>query len=213
VEYLNLAEFKDISIPNVPVPTGNRITVGVWVFIDSTANANKVVHIVIPDFMIISYKAFNNNVDVYCSMNQNTTSTALKIQDYTYNTNFPPTDSQYKTVKMTEVNAFWFYTRCAFNFDANLHYAMGEFKYGNPYGAQSKTPTQSGSFNYESIYTVNDTSTISINNFYRTFYRYSDKMTIQILNTGLLLENSVTFSLKNFDLYSEYYPTTWSPQR
>ena len=79
----------------MPVPSSNRITVGVWVFINKTASMSTLVHIVVPDFMVISFKTNNNDIQIYCTMYQKSSSTATRTQDYIYTTNFPPSDSQF----------------------------------------------------------------------------------------------------------------------
>lgn len=155
---MNLAHLNNLSFPNITVSKGAQLTVGFWIFLSGLTNITKLIHVIVPDHIVITIRKHNTldgYVESYCiqyqSQNQLKDATAFtggtpagggdeNIEAATYiqpvppsTVVYPPHGYAFDKVTMNKIEGFWFYTRCAINAQTDNFYVLGSFRYSSPY--------------------------------------------------------------------------------
>ncbi len=205
VNYINLNNFQNIFFKSVPVPTSNRITAGLWIFMDKLLTVKKLVHIVFPDFFVMTLVPVMNliGVRVYCFKYQGIVK-GQRTEDVITSNDFPLDKDvlDFTMVEMEGVNGMWFYAKCGFNYEGNAIYTYGERL--TSLSGKSQTHTHTGVMNYDTLFSVNNSINVKNDFFYRKFYRETDTMTIEIRNAGSFYIDSASVVFQNLYMFSEY---------
>ena len=151
MEYINLAYHDNFDFPNVIVADNHRVTIGVWVFMSGIDNLDKLIHIVLPDHIVITLRkpqgdaANAGNIDSICILHEfqnilkdnsnGTIDENIENPSFSLAATYPPHGYAYDKVTMNKIEGFWFYTRCAINADTSNFYVMGSFKISDPYAS------------------------------------------------------------------------------
>jgi len=201
VEYTDLAQFKNINF-NFEPPRTNRVTLGFWTFVSELTkmnSSNQMVNFILGNHFVVSVEASStSDVKLMCTMYEklyrmygvgsqtNSASLISIINQY----NIP-----YNSIVITNVDAKWFYTRCAMSFDQAVFYLIGSAN-----GQIVNVPGNETALPIETLYT---TPTVINDVFFKTTYRNGDTITFTILNAS---STTTQFFIKNLSIFREYLP-------
>jgi hypothetical protein len=203
------------TFTNIPPIQGGRATVGVWMFIGNLGSANRYMHIVVKDNIVLTVEtsSSNNNVVAYCSIGQmyHTLLSNPALEDTTSNANFTTAKTALTANKLivsttaTKVKGKWFYLRCAVNTQNKEFYVMKGYNKGTPFTTNDNGYTMNAGWQDELIFSG---GIIQTDMKFWKYYRSTDTISVYINNINAFNSSNMEVYLKNLHVFSDYIPRT-----
>ena len=162
-------------------------------------SSNQMVNFVLGNHFVVSVEASStSDVKLMCTMYEKlyriygigTQTNSASLMTIINQNNIP-----YNNIVISNVDAKWFYTRCAMSFDQAVFYLLGSAD-----GIIINVPGNETALPIETLYT---TPTISNDVFFKTNYRNGDTISFTISNAS---STFTQFFLKNIYIFREYIP-------
>jgi hypothetical protein len=220
LEYFNANLFNaGYTFTNIPPIKTGRVTLGVWLYINNLGSAQKYMHFVVTDniVMTVETSSSNNNVTAYCSRGQlyHTFLSNPALENTTSNGTFTTAYNALNTNKMivstttntpNGVQGRWFYLRCAVNRQNKDFYIMHSYNKGLPYNTSDNGSTTNASWQDELIYSGGIIQTDM--RFYK-YYRSGDTISVKIKNVSSFNAAGMDVYIRNLYVFNEYIPKTF----
>ncbi len=159
--------------------------------------------------------SISEKLGTYCSLYNIDNSAIEAVKNAINEEDFPPNSYSYAHIN-PNIGGWWYYTRCAVNYDAREMYLQAKMNYGEPY--KTKKPSESkniisekngNNFPYEKLlYKIKNNSWDTDISF-RKYFRNTDKSSFKIItakNGGGAVITSVYAYLKNLYIFNDYIP-------
>jgi hypothetical protein len=191
-----------------PIRTG-RATMAVWVFFGRLGAGNKVFHIVLEDFFVLSFLTSSSTTDfsAYCTANHIYHNRfPIKIEDTT-GTNFSANFATYRTADWTteisipNLNKRWVHVRCGVDYTNDSLFIDYAHRRGAPLPTTTSSTNKATNTTLRKERLYNPQATFADYRFYK-FYKPDDKISVYIKNINEFDDNNPVF-LQNLYIFSE----------